>query len=102
MSYLPIPKGNVVKDLPSIISLDRKVFDAVSQVQRYCSDRGVELAVATNGHQLIAFLATRGDGIAPLEGRCFVINGYDNTSDSFCKSLISKDLRKSHLKYISC
>ena len=77
------PKGNVVKDLPSIISLDRKVFDAVSQVQRYCSDRGVELAVATNGHQLIAFLATRGDGTAPLEGRCFVINGYEQLRVNF-------------------
>ena len=79
------PKGKIVRDLPSIIALDKKVSDALSQVQRYCSDRGVELAVATNGHQIIAFLATRNDGIPPLEGRCFVINGYEQLQKNFPK-----------------
>ena len=79
------PKGNIVKDLPSIIALDKDVSDAILQVQRYCSDRGVELAVATNGHQIIAFLATRSDGVAPLEGRCFVINGYEQLQSNFPK-----------------
>ena len=79
------PKRKTVSDLASIIALDKEASDAISQVQRYCSDRGVELAVATNGHQIIAFLATRSDGIAPLEGRCFVINGYEQLQNNFPK-----------------
>ena len=79
------PSGNFLKDLPSIRALDKEVSDAISQVQRYCSDRGVELAVATNGHQIIAFLATRSDGTAPLKGRCFVINGYGQLQRYFPK-----------------
>lgn len=77
------PKGNFLRDLPSVIALDEDVSEAISQVQRYCSDRGVEIAVATNGHQIIAFLATRSDGTAPLEGRCFVINGYEQMKSNF-------------------
>ena len=43
----------------------------------------MELAVATNGCQLIAFLATRNDGIAPLEGHCLVICGYEHLIEQF-------------------
>ena len=67
------PKNTIIADLPSLIALDAAVADAIKQVQRYSSDRGVELAVATNGHQLVAFLATRNDGLPPLQGRCLVI-----------------------------
>ena len=76
---------NIRKDLPSVLALSEEIADAIRQVQRYCSTRGVELAVATNGSQLIAFLATRNDGIAPLEGGCMVINGYDELHDNFPK-----------------
>ena len=79
------PKANLVKDLKSIAALDKEASGAVTQVQSYCSARGVELAVATNGHQFIAFLATRSDGIAPLEGRCLVINGYEQLRKTFPK-----------------
>ena len=77
------PQGKIVKDLPSIMALDTEVSEAIRQVQGYCSARGVELAVATNGHQLIAFLATRSDGTAPLEGRCLVIDGYEKLQEHF-------------------
>ena len=79
------PQGNIVKDLPSIMALDGEVSAAIQQVQGYCSARGVELAVATNGHQMVAFLATRSDGTPPLEGRCLVINGYEQLQDVFPK-----------------
>ena len=79
------PQGHIVKDLPSIMALDSEVSAAIQQVQGYCSARGVELAVATNGHQLIAFLATRSDGTAPLKGRCLVINGYEQLQGEFPK-----------------
>ena len=77
------PQGSIVKDLPSIMALDGEASEAIRQVQGYCSDRGVELAVATNGHQLIAFLATRSDGTAPLKGHCLVIDGYQKLQKHF-------------------
>ncbi len=77
------PQGDIVKDLSSIMALDDEASEAIRQVQGYCSSRGVELAVATNGHQLIAFLATRNDGTAPLEGRCLVIDGYEKLQEHF-------------------
>ena len=79
------PQGNLTKDLPSVMALNTEASDAIRQVQEYCSARGVELAIATNGHQIISFLATRSDGIAPLDGRCLVINGYQKLQDCFPK-----------------
>ena len=82
--HLPAdPKNRIITDLPSLIALDSSVATAIQQVQRYCSDRGVELAVATNGQQLVAFLATRNDGLPPLEGRCLVIRGHSQLGDHF-------------------
>ena len=77
------PQRNLVRDLPSMMALNSEASCAITQAQKYCSERGVELAVATNGRQFIAFLATRNDGIAPLAGRCFVIDGYDQLKDEF-------------------
>ena len=77
------PKKKMVKDLASIVALSGETSTAIKQVQGYCSDRGVELAVATNGYQIIAFLATRSDGVAPLQGRCFVVNGYEQFRKEF-------------------
>lgn len=46
-----------VVDLPSIMSFGGEVAAAVHQVQSYYVRRGVDVAVSTNGHQIIAFLA---------------------------------------------
>ena len=77
------PQGKIIKDLPSIMALGGEASYAIKQVQNYCSNRGVEVAVATNGRQLIAFMATRNDGTPPLEGRCLVINGYEQLKKHF-------------------
>jgi GTPase SAR1 family protein len=77
------PDLKLVSDLRSIIELGGEAADAVRQVQGYCSARGVEIAVASNGPQLIAFLATRTDGTAPLEGRCLLIDGYEHLQSAF-------------------
>ena len=45
---------------------------AVRQVLAYCQSRGVPFAAVSNGHQLIAFLASRQDAVPPLEGRALV------------------------------
>ncbi len=79
------PKKNMFRNLDSIVALSAETLAAVEQVRSYCSNRGVEIAVATNGHQIIAFLATRSDGVAPLKGRCFVVNGFEQFQNEFPK-----------------
>lgn len=74
-----------IRDLPSVMALNDKAAAAIRQVQVYCASRGVEVAVATNGFQLIAFLATRSDGIPPLEGRCLVIDSPDQLVEEFSR-----------------
>ena len=77
------PDQRPIASLKSIMALDRDAADAVEQVQKYCSSRGTPVAVVCNGHQLIAFLASRLDGQAPLDGRCLIINGHENFVKNF-------------------
>ena len=72
------PEQRPIASLRSIMALDRNATDAIEQVQNYCSTRGTPVAVVCNGHQLIAFLASRLDGQAPLDGRCLIVNGHEN------------------------
>ena len=82
----PNPTRKLVSSLPSIMALSPAVSDAIVQVQNYCTSRGVQFAVVCNGHQLIAFLAARLDGINPLDGRCIVCDGYTQLKAHFPES----------------
>ena len=77
------PQSKKISDLPSILALGGEAEKAIRQAQGYCGTRGIEIGVATNGHQLIAFLASRNDGVAPLEGRCLVIDGFEQLLEQF-------------------
>ncbi|WP_311276889.1 AAA family ATPase [Methylobacterium sp. WCS2018Hpa-22] len=77
------PDRKLLGDLPSIIALGGEAADAIKQVQNYCSSRGVDVAIATNGHQLVAFIATRDDGIAPLEGAALIVESYRHFHENF-------------------
>jgi hypothetical protein len=81
-----LPPGTIRKpfqDLTSVRQRAESVDAAIRQVQGYCASRGVELAVVTNGHQLICFLATRNDGIAPIEGTCFAVESLEQLDAHF-------------------
>lgn len=71
------PEQRPICSLKAIMALCPHAAKAIEQVQNYCSTRGTPVAVVCNGHQLIAFLASRQDGKAPLEGKCLVVNGHD-------------------------
>mgnify|MGYP000956246052 CR=1 FL=1 len=83
--YFDLPAG--VK--PGVVRLDTVceaadgMSAAVEQVLRYCQDRGVPLAVVCNGHQLVAFVASRRDGIPPLKGRALVFPSLSTMRESF-------------------
>ncbi len=56
---------------------------AINQVMGYCNQRGVEIAVVSNGYQLIAFLAHRNDGVNPIDGKAIVFTSIDKMEANF-------------------
>src|SRR5690242_2663919 len=69
--YFEVPAGKTKLEY-SISSLLRdypNLKAAIEQVSGYCQSRGVPYGAVCNGHQIVAFVATRGDGLPPLEGR---------------------------------
>jgi hypothetical protein len=72
-----------VTDLASVALADPRLWEAICQVQRYCANRGAEVGIVTNGLQLVAFLATRADGVAPLSGKCLFIRKSDHLRAEF-------------------
>jgi len=66
------------------------VKEAIDQVQRYAQLHGLPIAAICNGHQVIAFLGSRQDGIAPFEGNalCFAsLEEMDGHFDLFWNNL---------------
>ena len=61
----------------ALMEADSTLKAAMEQCQGYCASRGVQIAVVANGPQIIAFLATRTDGVPPMQGNAVVWNGYD-------------------------
>lgn len=80
---LPAGVGPGVVALPTVTEASPAVGEAVKQALRYCQDRGVPIAVVSNGHQLIAFMASRQDGIPPLTSRALVFDSLQAMRESF-------------------
>jgi len=49
----------------------------------YCQTRGVQFGAVSNGHQLIAFLATRGGRDSAMDGDTIVFDSLDRMSNHF-------------------
>lgn len=69
------------------------VYEAIEQCIRYCQERGTNFGVVSNGRQYIAFLASRVDGVPPLEGDGLVFPSIDAIRADFVMawSCLSKD-----------
>lgn len=65
--------GSLIHKLSSIMMLSGDCSDALVQVNSYCLDRGVSLAVASNGHQIIAFNAIKEMSLEAPD-RCIVFS----------------------------
>lgn len=59
------------------------IYEAIKQAVSYAQSRGISLAVVTNGVQFVACLATRDDGVPPLEGNAIVFKSADDIKGSF-------------------
>lgn len=81
-----IPAGMSKKntiDIPSLLKSNHDLADAIKQVQLYCSSRGTPIAIATNGHQYISFIASNQNGISPLDGKALVFESLENMLTNF-------------------
>lgn len=81
-----IPAGLSTKniiDIPTLLRSKNELSDAIEQVQLYCASRGTPIAVATNGHQFVAFIASNQNGCSPLEGKALVFESLSNMLANF-------------------
>lgn len=80
---LPAGAGPGTAAISSVTDGSSDIKAAVEQVLGYCQERGVALAVVTNGHQILAFVASRQDGVPPLTGRALVFDSLAAIRSSF-------------------
>src|SRR4051812_11784700 len=71
---LPVGVGSGVMRIKTVMSADGSCANAIRQVLSYCHERGVALAAVSNGHQMVAFVASRQDGVPPLDGKALVFD----------------------------
>jgi NACHT domain. len=65
------------------LSQDKNTKEAIDQVLKYCQTQGVPVAVICNGHQLVAFYASRQDGTPPLSGSALCFSSLTEMLDDF-------------------
>ena len=72
-----------IGSLETLFRLDSDLREVVQQARRYAFEFGLEYAVVSNGRQLVAFLATRLDGVEPLKGRALAFRSLEAMRDNF-------------------
>lgn len=80
-----VPAGlqEVERSLKILLSDEPSLKAACKQAMGYATERGIPIAVTCNGHQLVAFVATRQDGVRPLEGKALVFGSLEQMEDEF-------------------
>ncbi len=73
--YFELPAGinNLFQPIKSVYKDNKNLKSAIDQVKGYCNDRGIQVAIVSNGWQFLAFVANRNDSIPPLEGKALVV-----------------------------
>ena len=79
---IPCNKDGLVQ-IRQLMDHSKEAKTAIEQVQAYCSHRGVRNAVILNGVQMICFIAIRTDGISPLDGLAYALNGHERICQKF-------------------
>ena len=89
---VPSGKPSIVRKLAPLLAACKNLEEAVHQVIPYCTLRGAPIAIVCNGPQLVLFQAMV-IGQSPLEGECYLFNGFDAYLSSFplLWSLLSSD-----------
>jgi len=82
--WFELPTGLArISKLDALYALGGSVARALEQVATYAQQRGTPYAAISNGAQLIAFVASRSDGVAPRTGRALVFDSAEALVDGF-------------------
>jgi hypothetical protein len=86
--YFSLPVGTTalfqrLTSLTDATEGGRDLRAALAQVSGYCASKGVQLAIVSNGTQLVAFVAVRTDGLPPLEGKGLVFSSLSAMRENF-------------------
>jgi predicted type IV restriction endonuclease len=79
---LPTGSPSSVRKLAPLLAASKEFKAAAEQVIQYCALKGVQIAVIANGPQIIIFQALT-PGISPLDGECFMFNGFETQIANF-------------------
>ena len=85
-TYFDLPSGTTqgILDISHFKKHNAKIYAAIAQAIKYCTDRGIQLGVVSNGHQMIAFLGSRIDGVSPHDGNALIFpNVFDADESNF-------------------
>ncbi len=80
---LPLGMSNRIYDIRYFEKNATDVYKAIKQAIEYCQSRGTPFGAVCNGHQLLAFLGSRTDGLPPVEGKTFVFDSLDTMKEHF-------------------
>lgn len=80
---LPLGTQSLKHDIGFFSRHARYVGKAIKQAVEYCQAHGTLYGAVCNGHQLIAFIGSRTDGLPPLSGRVLVFDSLQKISDNF-------------------
>lgn len=72
-----------VLNIPALLRGNKPLEAALEQVQSYCNSHGVPIGIVSNGYQFVAFLATRLDGVSPLNGKCLAFRSLSQIKENF-------------------
>ncbi len=106
-NYFELPAGfdKTICKIHTLFELNKGIKNAITQVMEYCQKRGIHIGVVTNGHQIIALLGTRQDGISPENGNALVFDSLDTMKSNFLQlwnSLSEKGIINNNLvSYLS-
>jgi|GEM_PF-413507 len=79
---IPQASNKIVYKLSSLIQLSKTLDAAVKQAIGYSVMRGAQIAIVCNGPQIVVFQAIV-IGSSPLDGECYLFNGFDQILDKF-------------------
>ena len=80
---LPAGFDKVACKIETLLDLDADIDKAIRQAVEYCQIRGIPIGAVCNGHQMVAFIGSRQDGVAPLKGRALVFPSLQKMRDNF-------------------
>jgi len=80
---LPAGFGRRVCKIATITEADKPIDAAIRQAIKYCQERSIPFGAISNGHQVVAFLGSRQDGIPVMAGECLVFSSLEDMLADF-------------------